>query len=32
VKEIMQKLDVALLDHVIIGKSETISLKELGII
>jgi DNA repair protein RadC len=32
VKEIAQKLDIILLDHVVIGKNETTSFKELGIL
>jgi DNA repair protein RadC len=32
VRDAMQRLDVVLLDHVIIGKNETISLKDLGAI
>jgi DNA repair protein RadC len=32
IKEIAQKLDIILLDHVIIGKNGTISFKELGIV
>lgn len=32
VKDVAQKLDISLLDHIIIGKSKTVSLKELGII
>ena len=32
IKEIAQKLEIILLDHVVIGKNETTSLKELGIL
>ncbi|MDR2157818.1 MAG: DNA repair protein RadC [Holosporaceae bacterium] len=32
IKDITQKLDIILLDHVIIGKHKTISLKEFGVI
>ncbi|MDR0677597.1 MAG: DNA repair protein RadC [Holosporaceae bacterium] len=32
IKDIMRKLDIALLDHIIIGKNKTISLKEQGVI